>query len=127
MGLRYYAGGNMKILVVLAIAGMAAITGACSDSFLVYKQGRGYFLENNSETKHTWLCKSGELEKVLADTRLDTDLRDRIYRYNCSEDRSKEKILETYSSMTIAQRTDLKNAFKKNGYEINHGPECCGP
>ena len=109
------------------MAGVALFAGACSDTFLVYKQGKGYFLGSDSRGKYNLLCSSGDLEKVLADTHLSKEMKDSLYKYNCSTERSGEKITEIYTSMTAEQRKDIRTAFVKNGYEINHGAECCGP
>jgi hypothetical protein len=113
--------------IFISIMVTALVTSACSSTFLVYKQGKGFFLENNSKDKFELFCTSGDFEKVLADTQLDKKMRDDLYKYNCLDERSTEKILEVYATMTVAQRKDLRTAFRKNGYAINYGPDCCGP
>ncbi len=116
----------MKTWFFITIAGMALLTGACSSEFLVYKDGRGYFLGSNSKAKYEMLCASGDLEKVLAATmHLSKEMKDALYKYNCSDERSGDKIKQLYASMTVEQRKDIKSAFRKNGYEINQGPGCC--
>ncbi len=117
----------MRTWLLISIAGMALILCACTDTFLVYKQGKGYFLGSDSTGKYALLCSSGDMEKVLADTQLSKEMKDSLYKYNCSTERSGKKITEIYASMTVEQRKDIRTAFKNNGYEINHGPECCGP
>lgn len=117
----------MNTWLLISIAGMALLTGACSDTFLVYKQGHGYFLGSDSTGKYALLCTSGDMEKVLADTHLNKEMKDSLYKYNCSAERSGEKTTQIYTAMTSEQRKDIRTAFKKNGYEINHGSECCGP
>lgn len=117
----------MKIWTFITFAGIAMIASACTDTFLVYKQGKGYFLGSDSSGKYELLCKSGDLEKVLGDTQLSKEMKDSLYKYNCSTERSGEKITQIYASMTSKERKDIRTAFKKNGYEINHGSECCGP
>jgi acetyl/propionyl-CoA carboxylase alpha subunit len=67
------------------------------------------------------------MEKILADTHLNKEMKDSLYASNCSAGRSREKIIEIYESMTAEQRKDIRTAFTKNGYEVNHGSECCGP
>ncbi len=115
----------MKTWFLIGIAGVALLTVACSDTFLVFKKGKGYFLGSNSPGKYELLCVSGDMEKVLADTTLSRELKDSLYKYNCSAERSGKKIKEVYASMTTEQRKDIRTAFVKNGYEINHGSECC--
>lgn len=117
----------MKNWINITIAGLALIIcSGCSDSFLVFKNGQGYFLTSDSKGKYTMLCASGDLEKVLADTSLSREMKNDLYKYNCSDERSAEKIGDVYATMTPEQRKDIKTAFIKNGYEINHGTECCG-
>ncbi len=115
----------MKTWSFISIAGMALLSGACSSEFLVYKDGRGYFLGSNSKAKYEMLCASGDLEKVLAATHLSKDMKDALYKYNCSAERSGDKVKQIYASMTPEQRKDIRNAFRNNGYEINQGPGCC--
>ena len=117
----------MKTWILITAVSMAMVAGACTDTFLVYKQGKGYFLGSDSAGKYELLCTSGDMEKVLADTQLSAEMKDSLYKYNCSEERSGEKITEIYLAMNAEQRKDIRTAFKKNGYEINHGSECCGP
>jgi len=107
--------------IMIALGGIALIASACnSSSFLVYKDGHGYFLGSNSNAKYDLLCDSGDLEKVLASSHLSKDMKDALYKYNCSAERSSEKIKQLYVSMTPDQRKDIKRAFRSNGYEINY-------
>ncbi len=116
----------MRTWLLISIGGMALILCACSDTFLVYKKGHGYFLGSDSTGKYQLLCESGDMEKVLEDTHLSKETKDSLYKFNCSAERSGAKIEQIYASMTVEQRKDIRNAFIKNGYEVNHGPECCG-
>lgn len=115
----------MKTFFLIGIASMVLLIGACTDTFLVFKKGKGYFLGSNSSGKYELLCASGDMEKVLADTHLNKEKKDSLYKYNCSAERSGEKIKEIYASMSAEERKDIRTAFVKNGYEINHGSECC--
>jgi hypothetical protein len=49
-------------------------------------------------------------------------MKDQLYRYNCSSDRSPDRIRQIYSSLTREQRKDLRQAFRENGYDINAMP-----
>lgn len=103
----------------MILSGMMLILAACTDTFLVYKDGQGYFLEGDSQAKYDMLCVSGDMDKILADTHLDAVTKDNLNKYNCSEERSPEKVKQLFASLTVAQRKDIKSAFRKNGYEIN--------
>jgi hypothetical protein len=115
----------MKTSLFISIAGIALVCGACNPTFLVSKEGKGYFLGSNSRAKYDMLCTSGDLEKVLASTQLSMEMKDTLYRSNCSAERSADKVQQIYVSMTPDQRKDIKNAFRKAGYDINYLP-CCG-
>lgn len=106
----------------LVMVATAIITGGCSSTFLISKDGKGYFLGSNSSSIFKMLCDSGDLTKVLSDTKLPPKMKDDLYRYNCSSERSGDKVKEIYASMTHDQRKDLRSAFKNNGYDVNYLP-----
>jgi hypothetical protein len=110
----------MKTFIFISITAMAFITGACTDTFLLGKGRTGYFYGSKSNAIFDMLCTSGDLEKVLLDSHLSQERKDTIYKYNCSAERSGEKVKQIYASMAVEERKDIKNAFRKNGYEINH-------
>lgn len=109
----------MKTFFITGITVIALITGACTSSFLVYKDGKGCFVGSSSESKYNLLCTSGDLEKVLLASNLSQETKDSLYKYNCSAERSSEKVKQIFAAMTVAERKDIKNAFRANGYEIN--------
>ncbi len=109
----------MKTLSFIAIACMVLIIGACSDNFLVQKDGYGYFIGSNSTANYDMLCTSGDLEKVLQDSHLNKEMKDAIYHYSCLVNRSGDKVKQVYASMTPEERKDIKSAFRKNGFMIN--------
>jgi hypothetical protein len=110
---------NMRTLLFMSIAAMALVINACTDTFLVHKNGRGVFLGSNMKAKYDVLCESGDIEKVLALSTLSKEMKDALYRYSCSSERSGEKVKQIYASMTSDERKDIKRAFRKNGYTIN--------
>ncbi len=110
----------MKNWFFIGIAAAVFITSACSSSsFLVYKDGKGCFVGSGSNEKFNLLCASGDLEKVLASSHLSSDLKNSFYKYNCSAERSSEKVKQIFASMTTAERKDIRSAFRANGYDIN--------
>jgi hypothetical protein len=116
----------MKTWCSISIVSMALITGACTSMFMVGKgEGRVVFLGSNSQATYEVLCASGDLEKVLETTQLSKEMKDNFYRYNCSAERSSDKVKQLFASMTSEQRKDIRNAFIQNGYSINAG-SCCG-
>jgi hypothetical protein len=110
----------MRTWLFSGIAAMTFVTGACTDTFLVYKDGYAYFLGSGSKAKYDMICTSGDLEKVLLSSHLNQETKDSLYKYNCSAERSREKVKQIYASMTVEERKDIKSAFRKNGYMINY-------
>jgi hypothetical protein len=115
----------MKNWIVIGIAGMVMVTGACTPMFLVGKGEQNGFFGSSAKPMYEMLCTSGDLLKVLASTQLSQEMKDALYRYNCSEERSRDNLKKVYASMTSKQRKDLRTAFKANGYKINKGAGGC--
>jgi hypothetical protein len=115
----------MKTWLLIGLAGMMLITSACSAPlFLVSKKGdekKGRFLGSTSNSMYEMMCVSGDLRKVLETTHWSKEMQETFYQYNCSAERSFDKVKQMYASMTREQRKDIKTAFKKNGYAINSG------
>ena len=113
----------MKTWLIITIVGMGMLTSACATStFMIGKSGsekRGVFL--GTKALQEMLCGSGEMEKILAATHLSKEMKDTFYQYNCSAERSSDKVKQLYASMTTEQRRDIRTAFKKYGYAINGG------
>jgi hypothetical protein len=113
---------TMRTWLFIGIVVLAFAAGACTDTFLVYKNGYGYFVGSSSNAKYDLLCKSGDLEKVLASSQLSKELKEDLFKYNCSPERSGEKVKQIYASMTVDERKDIKRAFRSNGFDINYLP-----
>ncbi len=118
---RRKAGRVLKGLqVVLGAAFLVSLIGGCASTFIVMKDGKGYFFGSKSEGLYKMLCESGDLKSILDDTQLSRGDKDSLYKYNCDlNERSKEKITEIYASLKPEQRRDLRLAFQKHGYDIN--------
>lgn len=106
------------IFIPGAIAIVLFITG-CSTTFRISKEGRGYMWGSDSKAIYAMLCESGDLKKILADAALTREVKDDLYRYNCTPERSGAKVKEIYAAMTPDERKSLRTAFKRNGYDIN--------
>lgn len=105
------------------IAGfLILLVSGCSSTFLISKDGKGYFFGSKSDAIYKMLCDSGDLRKILKDaTKISEATKEQIYQSNCIN-RSGEKVKEIYAAMTPEERKDLRNAFKLNGYDINYLP-----
>lgn len=112
----------MKNWFLIGIAGMALFVAACSPALMVGKgEMKARYLGSNVKIMYDMLCVSGDLVKVLETTHFSKEMKDSLYKYNCSDERSGEKVRQLFLSMTPAQRKDIKMAFKENGYSINGG------
>lgn len=107
---------NIFRTIIVAIALIAA---GCASTFVASKDGKGYHLGSSSNAAYEMFCQSGDLQRILSGTTFDEQLKKSLYQYNCGPERSSSKVKEVFSSMTPAQRKELRQAFKKNGYDIN--------
>ncbi|WP_456433898.1 hypothetical protein [Thermosulfuriphilus sp.] len=65
------------------------------------------------------LCGAGDLEKILASSKLSPEKKDQIYLAVCSPEASPQKFYHLYRSLSLEERLDLKKAFQKFGYYLN--------
>jgi hypothetical protein len=104
---------------LMIIAGMAVFATGCTSTFMMVKNGTGYMLGSQSDEVYHMLCESGDLKKILLDAQLRQEAKNDLYKYNCSPERSRDKVKQVFASMVPAERKALRIAFKSNGYEIN--------
>lgn len=114
----------MKISTRLFLAALTLVLcAACGPTtFIISKDSRAYYLGRKSESLHTMLCKSGDLEQILSETIMPDDLKKELYRFNCTEERSKEKVISLYLFLTPEEKEDFKSVFRRHGYTINYVP-----
>jgi hypothetical protein len=113
----------MRFWSFMIIVTISFVVSACSASMFMVGKGetRGRFLGSNSKNLYEMLCTSGDMEKILAATHFDQEMKDAFYGANCLDGRSSDKVKQLYVSMTPAQRKDIRTAFKANGYSVNGG------
>jgi hypothetical protein len=110
---------NKRIAATGVLVGVLALQ-ACASTFVASKQGKGYHVGSSSGAAYRMFCESGDLQRILdATTTIRRDTKDGLYSANCGQDRSNQEVRKIYSSMTSEQRRDLRQAFRKNGYDIN--------
>lgn len=108
-------------MIVLLMAG-----GCSSNDFRVYKDGKSYYLTSGNPKLGQLLCDSGDMDSILKDSGLPTLLQNGLKEGVCASSKSKERLADTLNGMTKAQRSALKDAFRRNGYEINKVADACG-
>ena len=105
---------NKVLLSVLLL-----LSTGCTATFLVGKDGQGFFLGSGAEPLYAWLCPTGDAAKVLAAADLPETMHDALYSALCSSQRSGNTVTGIYRSLPADQQTSLKRAFNRHGYDIN--------
>ncbi|RII30579.1 MAG: hypothetical protein CXR30_06235 [Geobacter sp.] len=108
---------------VLALA-VSALVGCSSSNFLVYKDAKHFFVTSNGDTLKKMLCDSGDMDRIVKDSKLPEPLQKELKDEVCASKKVKERLLATLGGMTKEQRKALKLAFQLNGYDINVVANC---
>ncbi|KAA0895393.1 hypothetical protein [Oryzomonas rubra] len=115
---------NKHILIGI-FAVLTTLTAGCgSSNFLVYKDAKHFYVTSNGATLKKVLCESGDINRILTDSRLPEATQKDLYEGICSSNKVKERLLATLEDMTPEQRSALKLAFQANGYQINTIANC---
>jgi len=115
---------NTHALIAI-VALLAALTAGCGDAnFLVYKDAKHFYVTSNGETLKKVLCESGDINRILTDSRLPEAMQKDLREGICSPNKVKDRLLAILENMTPEQRSALKLAFQTNGYEINTIANC---
>jgi hypothetical protein len=108
------------ILTCTAIMVVSLIVGGCSSSkFLVYKDGRNFYVNSDCPERQRILCDSGDIDKIVKESTLPNSLQMKLKEGICPSSKVKKSLMDTLDGMTSEQQSALKNAFRRNGYEIN--------
>jgi hypothetical protein len=108
--------------VFAGVVAAALFAGCAPTTFIISKDGRAYYLGRKSPVLHAMLCTSGDLKRVLDETSIPEELKKDLYRYNCTEEHSKEKVVSLYLFLSPEEKEQLKSAFRRHGYTINFVP-----
>ncbi len=113
---------NSYLKILTGIAAAFILWGCAATTFIISKDGRAYYLGTKSKILNAMLCRSGDLQKILSETSIPEHLKKEFYRYNCTEEQSKEKVVAIYTFFTPEEKEELKSAFRRHGYDINYVP-----
>jgi len=108
--------------LLTCIAAVILLSGCANTTFIISKDGKAYYLGTKSRNLHAMLCESGDLKRVLAEVAIPDDLKKEFYKYNCSDEQSKEKVVAIYTFFMPEEKEALKSAFRRHGYDINYVP-----
>jgi hypothetical protein len=104
---------------------VALLAGGCSsNNFLLYKEGRHFFVTSNRPELKRVLCDSGDMDRIVRDAKLPEPLQKELKEEVCASDKVKERLMATLDGMSREQRAALKTAFRENGYDINNIANC---
>lgn len=119
---------SMRLIQSWIAVTMAALaTGGCSSgNFMVYKSGVSFYVTSDSPRLNQILCDSGDMDSIVKGSELPPSLQKELKEGVCATDKSRERLLSTLDGMTEEQQTALKDAFRRNGYEINRIADPCG-
>lgn len=114
----------MRITIPILTALMLTIffTGCSSTTFIISKNSKAYYFGRDSKVLRAMLCDSGELKEILSETTIEEDIRNELYRYNCTDEHSKEKVVSIYLFLSPEEKEQLKRAFRNHDYTINYVP-----
>ncbi len=114
---------RMFVCAVLVVA--ALVVGGCSsNNFLVYKDAKHFYVTSNGPELRRVLCDSGDMDKINKDSKLPDALQKELKEGICGTNKVKDHLIATLDKMTKEQRSALKDAFRKNGYDINGIANC---
>ena len=100
--------------VVVLMAG-----GCASKNFMVYKGGSNFYITSDCAEIARILCDSHDIDNIMKDSELPDSLQKELKVCICTPGKEKQTLLDTINGMTHEQQLVLKDAFRKNGYEIN--------
>ena len=114
-----------RMLTCAAVMAVALLAGGCSShNFLVYKDGRHFFVTSTRPELKRVLCDSGDMDRIVRDSKLPALLQKELKDGVCATNKVRERLMATLDGMTRDQRTALKDAFRQNGYDINNIANC---
>ncbi len=116
--------GQKKWILVVAACAMLGLWGCSSNNFLVYKDAKHFYVTSNGPELKRILCDSGDMDKIAVDSKLPAQLQKDLKDGICSNNKVKERLMALLEGMTKEQRSSLKDAFRKNGYDINVIANC---
>ena len=113
-----------RSLVIMIVLSAALLAAGCASTFTLRKDGsRSYFFGSKAKGLYRMLCGSGDLREILDDTpSLQAEMREALYKANCSPERSRRQVRKLYGNLSPEQQEDLRTAFKRHGYDVNFMP-----
>jgi len=111
-----------RFFILLITLSLTVLYSCVPSTFLISKNGRAYYFGRESDRLQAILCESGDLEKILSGADLPERIKNDLFKYNCSEERSEEKVIATVLFMTPVEKKSLQRSFIEHDYTINYVP-----
>lgn len=105
-----------SIIITFALLVMA---GCSSRNFMVSKNGTNFYITSACPDLKRVLCDSGDMGKIAKDSNLSSLLQRELEEGVCATGKVKNNLRDVLVRMTKVQHAALKEAFIRNGYEIN--------
>jgi len=109
---------------VMLVIAMLASGCASSNNFMVYKNAKHFYVTSTGPELKRILCDSGDMAQIAVDSKLPLPLQKDLKDSICSSTKVKERLMGLLEGMSKEQRMALKDAFRKNGYDINVVANC---
>lgn len=109
-----------RVLIFIIITTvLLAMVGCSSRNFMVYKNGANFYITSACQDLKRVLCDSGDMAKIAKDSNLSSLLQMELEDGICASGKVKKYLMDILVRMTKEQHAALKEAFIRNGYEIN--------
>lgn len=115
--------GRIIFYAVMLVAALL-MTGCSSGNFMVYKDAKHFYVTSTGPELKRILCDSGDMDRIAVDSKLPQQLQQDLKEGICGSNKVKERLMALLEGMTKEQRSSLKEAFRKNGYDINVVANC---
>lgn len=99
---------------------LLSLLGCGPSTFLINRDGVSGYFGREGRFLHQLLCERDDLKQVLSETSIPEKIQHELYLYDCTPDRSFEKIISLYRMLSPGEKMELRRAFKNHGYLINY-------
>ncbi len=110
---------NARLIIFTTVL-LLVLAGCGKYNFIINKDDKGYYFGSESKILHKMLCQSGDMDRVLRTTHFPEEIEKDLYKYACSEERSRKKAKSIYLFLSPEEQEELKDAFRGEGYIINY-------
>lgn len=112
--------GAIRVTAIL----LPVMTLGCgAGTFRIDKDSMTTYFGRQDSTLSRSLCASGDLVRILSDAAIPQKAKEDFFRYQCTDERSREQVVSLYGDLSREEQRELKDAFIRQGYKVNR-PNC---